>query len=356
MVSGIGAGRMRAGSFMLLFVLVFLASALVTAGARLCLASRGVMDLPNVRSSHAAPVPRGGGLSIVLVFLSAVAWLLHRQVVPAALVWALIGGGIAVGIVGFLDDRFRLAPWPRLIVHSLAAAWALWCFHTMRPSPFDHCGVFWSWAGRGAVLMGLVWLTNLFNFMDGIDGLAGMEAVCVSGLGALLLRNALPGYAQVSWMLAAASLGFLVWNWPPAKIFLGDAGSGFLGFSLGVLAMFSSRAGTAFLWPWLILLAVFVVDSTVTLLRRVLSQARWYEAHRSHAYQHAARLWGSHAKVTLAAAAIDIAWLFPLAWCACRYPEAAPAFAAVAIAPLVYLAFRFHGGIEEPSPQVVPQD
>ena len=204
--------------------------------------------------------------------------------------------------------------------------------------------------------MGLVWLTNLFNFMDGIDGLAGMEAVCVSGLGALLLRNALPGYAQVSWMLAAASLGFLVWNWPPAKIFLGDAGSGFLGFSLGVLAMFSSRAGTAFLWPWLILLAVFVVDSTVTLLRRVLSQARWYEAHRSHAYQHAARLWGSHAKVTLAAAAIDIAWLFPLAWCACRYPEAAPAFAAVAIAPLVYLAFRFHGGIEEPSPQVVPQD
>ena len=348
---------MRADSFMLLFVLVFLVTALVTAGTRVCLVSRGVMDLPNSRSSHAAPVPRGGGLGIVLVFLSAVAWLLHRQVVPAALFWALSGGGIAIGIVGFLDDRFRLTPWPRLIVHSLAAAWALLCFHAMQPSLFDNYGVFWSWAGRGAALMGLVWLTNLFNFMDGIDGLAGMEAACVSGLGALLLsRNVLPGYAQVCWMLAAASLGFLIWNWPPAKIFLGDAGSGFLGFSLGVLALFSSQAGPAFLWPWLILLAVFIVDSTVTLLRRVFSRARWYEAHRSHAYQHAARMWGSHAKVTLAAAGIDIAWLFPFAWGARRYPEAAPAFAAVAIAPLVYLTFRFHGGLEEPSPEVVLQD
>src|SRR5208282_6074752 len=105
-------------------------------------------------------------------------------------------------------------------------------------------GILWGWVGRGIMMVGLVWLTNLFNFMDGIDGLAGMEAVCVSGFGAVFLfLDRLPSYAQLSWMLAAASLGFLVWNWPPAKIFMGDVGSGFLGFTLGVLVLFSSKAG-----------------------------------------------------------------------------------------------------------------
>lgn len=340
------AGK-SSGSLMRLFLLLFLISALVTGGVRRYLVRHGVMDLPNARSSHAVPVPRGGGLGIVLVFLSAVVWFFQKQVVPARLAWALAGGGIAIGIVGFLDDHFRLPAWPRLIVHSLAAVWALWCLNAMRPSPFCNSGAHWGWVSRGIMLVALIWLTNLFNFMDGIDGLAGMEAVCVSGLGAfLLMRNGLPDIAQVCWMLAAASLGFLVWNWPPARIFMGDTGSGFLGFSLGVLALFSSKAGSSFLWPWLILLAAFIVDSTVTLLRRVFSRARWYEAHRNHAYQHAARAWGNHAKVTLAAAAINMGWLFPLAWGACRYPAAAPAFAGVAIVPLLYITFRFDAGLE----------
>ncbi len=342
---------------MRLFVLLFLISALVTAGVRMYLVRFGVMDLPNARSSHAVPVPRGGGLSIVLVFLSAVVWLLQRHVVPAKLAWALVGGGIAISIVGFLDDHFRLSPRLRLIIHFLAAAWALWCFDEMSPSHFGNSADFGGWVGRGAALIGLVWLTNLFNFMDGIDGLAGMEAVTVSGLLAFLLfRNGLHDIAQVSWMLAAASLGFLVWNWPPAKIFMGDVGSGFLGFSMGVLALFSSKAGPAFVWPWLILLAAFIVDSTVTLLRRVLSRAPWYKAHRSHAYQHAARAWRSHSKVTIAVAAINIGWLFPLAWGACRYPALAPAFGIAAIVPLLYLTLRFNGGREECSAEELFRD
>jgi len=344
-------------SFVRLFILLFLVSALVTAGVRRYFVRRGVMDLPNFRSSHAAPVPRGGGIGFVLVFLSAVVWLLHRQVIPVKLAWALVGGGIAISIVGLVDDHFRLSPWPRLIIHSLAAAWALWCFDEMSFSHFSNSANLWGWVGRGAALIGLVWLTNLFNFMDGIDGLAGIEAVTVSGLvGFLLFRNGLRDDAQVSCLLAAASLGFLVWNWPPAKIFMGDAGSGFLGFSLGVLALFSSKAGSAFVWPWLILLAVFVVDSTVTLVRRLLSRARWYEAHRSHAYQHAASAWGSHAKVTLAVAGINVGWLFPLAWGACRYSALAPAFAAVAIVPLLYITLRLGAGREARSPGDLLQD
>jgi Fuc2NAc and GlcNAc transferase len=197
----------------------------------------------------------------------------------------------------------------------------------------------------------LVWLINLFNFMDGIDGLAGMEAVCASGFGGLLLlRDGLGGYAQCAWVLAAASSGFLVWNWPPARIFMGDAGSGFLGFVLGVFALSSARMQPSLLWPWLILLSAFIVDSTVTLITRMVTGARWYEAHRTHAYQQAAQRWSSHSKVTVAFAIVNLLWLFPLAWGACVHPTAGPLFAVIAAGPLVYIAFRLHAGQNAPFP------
>src|SRR5580704_14921490 len=110
---------------------LFVFSALVTAGVRAFLVRHGVMDLPNARSSHSVPVPRGGGVGIVVVFLSAVVWLLLRQAIPARLAWTLLGGGLAIAIVGLVDDRFKLAPWPRLVVHSLAAAWTIWCLNPM---------------------------------------------------------------------------------------------------------------------------------------------------------------------------------------------------------------------------------
>jgi len=342
---------------MRLLVLLFVFSALITAGVRAFLIRHGVMDLPNARSSHSIPVPRGGGVGIVVAFLSAVVWLFLKKFIPAQLAWALLGGGLAIAIVGLVDDHFKLAPWPRLAVHSLAAAWTVWNLDSMRPFQFGGNNLLWVWVSRGVAFGGLIWLTNLFNFMDGIDGLAGTEAVCVSGVGAVLLfLNGLPSYARLSWMLAAASLGFLVWNWPPAKIFMGDVGSGFLGFTLGTLALFSSKASPELIWPWLILLAAFLVDATVTLLRRVFSRARWYEAHRSHAYQHAAQATGSHAKVTLAVAAINLGWLFPLAWAALRYPGAAPALAAVAVLPLLYIAIRFEAGLERHPSSAVLQD
>jgi len=330
--------------------ILFLASAAITGIARGLLVRRGLMDQPNARSSHAVPVPRGGGLSIVLVFLCGVAWEQARHAAPSGLAWALIGGGLAIAIIGFLDDHFSLPIWPRLSVHVLAAVWALWCQYKTYAAAGGMSGDWQAWIVRGITLVALVWLTNLFNFMDGIDGIAGVEAVCVSGFGAILmLHGGGTMLAEVSSMLAAASLGFLVWNWPPAKIFMGDVGSGFLGFSLGVLALFSEEKAPPAIWVWLILLAVFAVDSTATLLRRLFSRARWYEAHRSHAYQHAARIIGSHFRVTLAVTVLNVAWLFPLAWLACRYPSAAPVLSAIAIAPLLYVAIRFRAGREDVS-------
>ncbi|HVN92791.1 MAG TPA: glycosyltransferase family 4 protein [Terracidiphilus sp.] len=336
---------------MRIFVLQFVISVLITGVLRRYLGRHGLLDLPNARSSHAVPVPRGGGLAIVVTFLPAVFWAFERHLISDRLAWALIGGGCAIAVIGFLDDRYRLAAWPRMVVHSLAAAWAIWCFSNERSTHFSAVS-FGDWVGSCVAFLALVWLTNLFNFMDGIDGLAGVEAVCVSGLGAvLMLRGGSPGVAQVLLMLCAASLGFLVWNWPPAKIFMGDVGSGFLGFTLGTCALFSTANNRQFIWPWAILLAVFIVDATITLLRRILARAPWYQAHRSHAYQHAARTLGSHAKVTLLVAAINIVWLFPLAWAASRFQKIAALSAAVAAVPLLYLALRFQAGREEPAAQ-----
>jgi Fuc2NAc and GlcNAc transferase len=161
------------------------------------------------------------------------------------------------------------------------------------------------WFGIGVVAFVLVWLLNLFNFMDGIDGIAASEAIFVSSAGAFF--SWLMGSDNISiilLILAASTTGFLALNWPPAKIFMGDVGSNFLGLIIGVIAYASILEGAS-VWIWLILLAVFLVDSGVTLLRRILNGEKWHEAHCSHAYQHAAKKWG-HKKVTISVILINI--------------------------------------------------
>jgi Fuc2NAc and GlcNAc transferase len=329
----------------LTIISAFLVSALFTGLMRSYLLKRKVLDIPNGRSSHSVPTPRGGGLSIVVVFLGIVLWFAYSGAISARLGWALIGGGLAVAGVGFLDDHFRVPARLRLVVHFAAAGWALWWLGGMGPLHLGWTSWNLGWVGQFLALLGLVWMINLYNFMDGIDGLAGLEALWVSAVGGLLLAwSGLGGLSGCALVLAAASTGFLVWNWPPARIFMGDVGSGFLGFVFGVLAISSAKERPWLLWPWLILLAVFFVDSTLTLTRRFISGARWYEAHCSHAYQHAAQRWGSHSRVTLTIAAINVVWLFPLVLGAWLWPMIAPLFAMVALAPLVYVALRHDAG------------
>lgn len=338
---------------MRIIVVSFLGSALVTLLVRHYLVRQRILDIPNARSSHLAPTPRGGGVSIVVVFLSAVLLFVLKGAISTGLGSALIGGGLAVAAAGFLDDHSRVSAWLRLLIHFAAAGWALWRLDGMGPLHLGWIIWDWGWAGQLLALVGLVWMINLYNFMDGIDGLAGLEALCASGLGGLLLASSgLGGLAEAAMALAGASAGFLVWNWPPAKIFMGDVGSEFLGFVFGVLAISSAKERPWLIWPWLILLSVFVVDSIVTLIRRLITGVRWYEAHCSHAYQHAARQWGSHSKVTLTIAAVNVVWLFPLAWGACVWPAAGPVFAVVALAPLVCAVFRYDAGRDTSAKEV----
>ena len=188
-------------------------------------------------------------------------------------------------------------------------------------------------------------MLNLYNFMDGIDGLASVEALCVC-LGACLLYG-LTGHGDLMWaplLLAVSVAGFLCWNFPPARIFMGDAGSGFLGVMLGVLSLQAAWAAPQLFWGWLILLGVFVVDATFTLSRRLIRGDKVYEAHRSHAYQFASRLYGRHLPVTLAVGLINLFWLLPIAVAVACFGLDGTLGLIVAYVPLVFLAIKFHAG------------
>jgi Fuc2NAc and GlcNAc transferase len=206
------------------------------------------------------------------------------------------------------------------------------------------------WMGNSLAPVYLVWLLNLTNFMDGIDGIAGIEAITVCLGGVLLYVVAVPG--ATSWLapfvLASATIGFLVWNWPPAKIFMGDAGSSFLGLMLAALSLQAGWVAPKLFWSWVILLGVFVVDATVTLIRRMARGKKFYEAHRSHAYQHAAQRWGAHLPVTLAVGAINLCWLLPVALLVALGSLDGMLGVLIAYAPLVAAALWLKAG--KPSP------
>jgi Fuc2NAc and GlcNAc transferase len=284
----------------LLLVLVAGFSSWAATGATLrYLSSRSVVDLPNERSSHTVPTPRGGGLAIGGVAFVGIAVAAGAGWIPSPVAVALIGGGLLVGGVGWLEDLRGVSVEIRAAVHFLGATWAvIWLDGFPAVTLVDE-SIHFGHAGSIFAIVGLVWLVNLYNFMDGIDGLAAGEAVStgIAG-GALLLVAGEPGLAAVAFLIAGASGGFLVWNWSPAKLFMGDVGSGLLGFLLGVLALASERAGAVPLVLWILLIAVFVFDATVTLVRRVLRGERWYAAHRTHAYQRAVQAGWSHGQVT----------------------------------------------------------
>ena len=192
-------------------------------------------------------------------------------------------------------------------------------------------------------------MLNLFNFMDGIDGIAAAEAVFLMGGGVLLSGISGTG-AQTSngaIVIGAASLGFLVWNWAPAKIFMGDVGSGYLGYVIAVLAIASARDNPTALLSWLILGGVFFCDTTVALARRLVRGEHLSQAHRSHAYQRLARRWQSHGRVTGAVLAIDVCWLLPCALFAIKHPALAAWTVLVALVPLALLVFLTGAGRSE---------
>jgi Fuc2NAc and GlcNAc transferase len=322
---------------------------------RYALAS-SLLDHPNDRSSHTVPTPRGGGLAIVLSFAALVGALGVSGAISLRVVGALVGCGLLVALIGFLDDRAPVPARWRFAAHCMAAVAALWLLGGIPPVPLFGFDVDLGWFGLALAVVYLVWMINLYNFMDGVDALAGVEAITVALGGALCwwLATRSPQW-PICLAFAACTAGFLLWNLPPARIFMGDAGSGFIGLVLGIFSLWTAQQAPQVFWCWFILLGCFVVDATTTLVRRVRRGERFHEAHRSHAYQYAARRIGSHGKVSLAIGAINVAWLLPIALLVATGRLDGAMGTLLAYAPLVWTAFRLRAGdraaqVEAPPP------
>lgn len=298
----------------------------------------GAIDVPNERSSHRVPTPRGGGLAIVIVVLIGTLVLTATTQVSAWASAALIMTGLMVAAVGYADDKFQLRASPRLAVHVMAAI-VLVAILTIEADVH--------WFAAILYILGITWSVNLFNFMDGIDGIAGSQAVFVTGAAAILAS--LAGGSSIVGLLAltcGACLGFLVWNWSPARIFMGDVGSGFLGFWVAALSLVLHTEGALSIWTCIVLNGLFVADATTTLVRRMMLGKRWYEAHRSHAYQHLATRWGSHGRVTLLVWIVNLLLILPLAMVTVQVAHMAPVIAMGAIVLLGGIAWRCGAGAD----------
>lgn len=336
-----------------LIPLVLLGAFLLTGLVRRLALRGALLDIPNQRSSHMTPTPRGGGVAIVGAFLlGGVGLAAISPAGSAGFTALLLFTSLLVAGIGLWDDLRQLSAKQRILVHLLAAVLLVWGLgREGLCGPVS--GQLWLLRLLGGLLLVLavVWALNLFNFMDGIDGLAGGEAVFVAVGGALLLSLGGGSLEMVLLLLlAAACLGFLVWNWPPARIFMGDVGSGFLGFVLAALALRTAIFRDDLpLAAWLILPGVFLADATITLLRRMARGERWYNAHRSHAYQHAAVRYGRHRPVTMAAMAINLFWLLPLSVLCVILPGFDVSLTILAYLPLLGLVVKFNAGGENRS-------
>lgn len=328
-----------------LLPVVLLCSLAMTGTLRRYALAKNIIDVPNARSSHSIPTPRGGGVSIVLAFLAALAVMTLQAGAQTDALVALGGAGALIAVLGFMDDHGHIAARWRLLGHFAAAVWILYWLGGLPVLQVFGWSADLGWAGAVLAAIYLVWLLNLYNFMDGIDGIASVEAITVC-LGACLLYW-LSGHASMTalpLLLAAAVAGFLFWNFPPAKIFMGDAGSGFLGIILGGLSLQAAWLSSQLFWCWLILLGVFIVDASYTLVRRLLRGDKVYEAHRSHAYQFASRRYGRHLPVTLAVTALNLCWLLPVALCVLLLGLDGVMGLIIAYVPLALIAAYYRAG------------
>lgn len=327
-----------------LLIAVFATSFFITGAIRRYALARQLMDIPNARSSHSVPTPRGGGVGFVVAFLLALPFLVWAGVTDAMGALAIGIPGLLVAVLGFIDDHGHVAARWRLLGHFAASVIGLWLLNGLPPVEIAGRVLDLGWVGNVLAVFYLVWMLNLFNFMDGIDGLAASEAVFVLVGMAVLCTVTSQITLWTPLVLAIATAAFLIWNFPPAKIFMGDAGSGFLGITIALVTLGAGWESPNLLWSGLILSAMFVTDATVTLMRRLWQRDRVFEAHCAHGYQRVSRRYKSHLKVTLVLSAINILWLFPIALWASFEPAGGGMKAVIAYLPLVALALHFRAG------------
>lgn len=269
-------------------LIAFTASYLLVFSIRRWAEQRLILDIPNERSSHTRPVPRGGGLAIVVISLIGliIVWILRPAWSWLTLI-VYVSGAALIAVVSLIDDLRSLPNWVRFIAHSLSAALVILGIGYWSKVSLPFLGTInLGWLGVAITFLWIVGLTNANNFMDGIDGLAGGQAV-VAGLGWTILgwSDNQSLVVALGLLLAASSLGFLAHNWSPARIFMGDVGSAFLGYTFAVLPIVAAQREPRFTFAGVLLVWPFIFDTVFTFLRRLLNHENVFIAHRSHLYQ-----------------------------------------------------------------------
>ncbi len=280
---------------LILMILILVFSAIIAVIFRKFALKFSILDVPNERSSHSTPVPRGGGIAIVISFYAGLWYTWKSQGLADELFFALLPG-LIIALIGFIDDVRGLPPLFRLLIHLGCSGFALFFlggFHALFGSELG-----WVWSVIGLLIF--VWFINLFNFLDGSDGYASMEAISISLILWFFTQNPL------LLILTFSVAGFMFWNWPKAKIFMGDSGSTVLGFIVVVLGTYFHNQRSFPFSYWILITSLFWFDATVTLIRRIFNKENLSHPHKKHIYQRAIRSGLSHLKTLLYGFLINI--------------------------------------------------
>ncbi len=258
-----------------------------------------IIDIPNKRSSHTIPTPRGGGISFFIVWMLSINLLFFLKVIPSNLYFALICV-IPIGIISLIDEVISLTHKIRLIVQLLSSILAIYFLGGIGKIDFGIFSFTENIIINICLVFFVVWFINLYNFLDGIDAYASLEAIFIS-IGLILLSR-----DNILLILIASILGFLYWNWPKAKIFMGDVGSTVLGFTLIIIGVYYNNVNNVNILYWLTLSSLFWFDATITLIRRKLNHENISQPHKKHAYQRITQAGISHLKTGLISVVINI--------------------------------------------------
>ncbi|MFW2580741.1 MraY family glycosyltransferase [Aliarcobacter butzleri] len=275
----------------MIYIILLLISFLLTYFIKNYMIKKSFVTSVNERSSHTVPTPHGGGIAIAITWFIGLFYLYFIGQIEESLFYALLFGAV-ISIVSFFDDMYELSPKLRLIIQAIVAIGGLYFlggFETLTFGIFDIQNSIFT--NIFAFFM-IIWFINLYNFLDGINGYAGSEAIFLS-LAAFILFG-----GNHFLVLAVAVLGFLYWNWNKAKIFMGDVGSTLLGYNVAIFTIYYANQEPTNFWIWIILFSVYWFDATLTLIRRKLNKERLSQAHKKHAYQRLTQAGWSHYKVT----------------------------------------------------------
>ena len=301
---------------------VFFLAYYITSYVRNYSLRNNVIDIPNDRSSHEIPTPTGGGLSISISILLSVLLFSGGANNVSTLTLGLGPAALVIAVVGWLDIHREVSTLARAIIYLLASVWAVLILGGLDSVSIGISRIELAWMGSILAIISLSWLINLYNFMDGTDGLAGIQAISTGLFGGIFfLYSGELVAATICLAILFSSSGFLMWNWASAKIFMGDVGSCTLGFSFGVLAIYGELSGSVPIYIWMILLSVFVSDATYTLVKRILCKETWYRAHNTHAYQRLVQMGTGHDSVAAYAFYTNTIVLGPLAFFVLEKPE-----------------------------------